>query len=135
MSSDSDQALLVAYLAALILDAVALSSLTCQRSLGAASHASSNDRHHQGETLKEHAHAAHHYNASFYVDIHGDHGEALILLLRHGGGPILDHLLRLRHDRVPALLPLLRHDHVPGLVVVLGSHLEKEDEEEDGDHA
>ena len=32
-------------------------------------------------------------------------------------------------------LLLLRHDHVPGLVVVLGSHLEKEDEEEDGGHA
>jgi hypothetical protein len=36
-----------------------------------------------------------------------DHVPGLVLL-RHGGGPGLDHLLRLRHDRVPDLL-LLRH--------------------------
>ena len=131
----SDQALLVAYLAALILDAAASPSLPRQRSLGAASHASSDDCHHQGETLKEHTHAVHHHNASFSADNHGDHGEALVPLLRHSGEPVLDHLLRLRHDRVPSLLLLLRHHHVPGLVIILGSHLEKEDVEEDGGHA
>ena len=37
-------------------------------------------------------------------------GLALLLLLRHGVGPGLDHLLRLCHDRVPDHL-LLRHDN------------------------
>ena len=38
-----------------------------------------------------------------------DHVPGLTLLLRHGGGPGLGHLLCLRHNHVPGLL-LLCHD-------------------------